>query len=186
MALEYLAKYIEVQFNMGQTNNPIVPIRHFASSRRKLGEAVKAGDLFTDMDAAIREWELITKGALEISVLFDSTLPGRQNIIKKDAKKGLSGINKTMAEMEAARSKIPAITRPDVSGMSLFFGMKTVHNHYPRSILDVTTWRKFFTKPGRFLEVSAPTFERNTVVFGMNIFEAITFRSWNTMAISGP
>lgn len=186
MAEEYLAMYIEVQFNMGQTNNPIVPIRHFASSRPRLGQAVQNGDLFTDLDAALREWELITNGALEISVLFDSTLPGRKNIIKGQAKKGMAEINVTMALKEHAQSQIPAIQRPDVSGLALFFGMKTAKTPYPRPILDVTTWRKFFTKPGAYVEVSAPTFERKFAFLSNNLFEAMTFRQWNTMAISGP
>jgi hypothetical protein len=162
-----------------------VPIRHFASTRSKLGVAVQSGDFFTDMHAAMREWQLIIHGATEISVLFDSTLPGRENIIKGNAKKGMSDIKQTMALQEHAHAQIPAIRRPDVSGFSLFFGMKMIKTQYPRSI-NVVTWRKFFTKPGAFLELSGPTFERNVVAFGQNNFEAMTFRSWNLMAIDGP
>lgn len=184
MALEYLAMYIEVQFNMGQVDNPIVPIRHFASSRVKLGEAVKRGDLFTDMDAALREWNLLRR-ALEISVLFDSTLPGRENIIKGKAKKGMTEVNETIALQEHAHSQIPAITRPGVSGFSLFFGMKTAKTQYPRSV-HIVNWRNFFTKPGAYLEISGPTFERNKADSGGNSFEAMTFRQWNTMGIDGP
>ena len=187
MALEYLAMYIEIQFRMGATENPIVPIRHFASARLRLSEAVKSGNFFTDMEEALREWNLIRNGAREISVLVDSTLPGRENIIKGAAKKGLAEVNDTMALAEHARSQIPAITRPDVSGFTLFFGMKTVKTPFPRPILDIVHWRNFFTKPGAYVELTGgPTFERNSVDFQSNRFDAITFREWGTMIISGP
>lgn len=186
MALEYLAMYIEVQFEMGATENPILPVRHFASSRPKLGEAVKSGELFTDLDAALREWDLIKSRSREISVLFDSTLPGRQNIIKGNAKSGLSAINKTLEERAAANAAIPAIRRPDVSGFTLFFGMKTSTTRFPRPIIDVIHWRNFFTKPGAYVEVTGPTFERNVVILPPNIFEAMTFRDWGNMFVDGP
>jgi len=185
MALEYLAMYIEIQFVSGKVDNPVVPIRHFASSRPKLGEAVRSGDFFTDMDAAIREWNLATNGAREISVLFDSTLPGREKIIKGRAEKGMSEVKETMARQEHALSQIPAIQRPDVSGFTLFFGMKTFKTRYPREVM-ITTWRNFFTKPGAYVELSNPSFERNSRDLNGNTFEAMTVRDWSLMAVAGP
>jgi hypothetical protein len=185
MASEYLAMYIEVQFVSGRVDNPIVPIRHFASSRPRLGEAVRSGEFFTDMDAALREWKLCTSGALEISVLFDSTLPGRENIIKGRAKKGMAEIADTMEAKEHAMAQIPAIQRPDVSGFTLFFGTKTSKTPYPREV-DISKWRNFFTKPGAYIELSAPSFERVTRDFNGNTFTAMTFRDWSMMAIGGP
>ena len=188
MAMEYLAMYIEVQFQMGQTENPIVPVRHFSSSRPRLGEAVQSGNLFTDINDALREFDLILASPKkEISVLFDSSLPGRENIIKGRAKTGMKEINKTMADEVAKRAQIPAIQpRPDVSGFTLFFGMKTVKTPFPRPILDVVHWRNFFTKPGAFAEVSSPNFERVTRPVNGNFFEAMTFRDWNTFAFDRP
>ena len=185
MALEYLAMYVEIQFVPGKVDNPIVPIRHFASSRTRLGEAVRSGEFFTDMGTAIREWNFCTNGALEISVLFDSTLPGRENIIKGRAKTGLSEINETMARQEHAMSQIPAIQRPDVSTARLFFGMKTAKAQFPREV-DISKWRNFFTKPGAYIELWGPTFERNIRDFNGNTFSAMTFREWSTMAVGGP
>lgn len=178
--------YIEIQFSMGAVDNPIVPVRQFASSRPKLGKAVMSGIFFTDMDEALSEWNQVTNGAKEISVLFDSTLPGRKNIIKGPAKKGLSEINLTLAQEEHARAQIPAISGPDVSGFTLFFGMKKANTPYPRPVLDVVHWRNFFTRPGAYVEISAPTFERNFALLGTNVFESLTFRRWNIMTVDGP
>jgi hypothetical protein len=178
--------YVMVQLKMGATNNPIVPIRHFTAARAKLSDAVKSGNFFTSLDDAMFEAKQLFQGAKELSVLLDSTLAGRDRIIKGPAKTGLKTINDAIAGVANQLAQVPVIQGPDFSGFTLFFGLKTVQTAYPRPIIDVSTWRRFFTKPGAYIELSGPSFERRAVEFNNNTFDGVTLRRWSTIIHDGP
>jgi hypothetical protein len=184
MSLEYLAMYIGLGFDQGQYDKMVFPVRHFASSRTKISDAIKSDKLFTDMADANREFELIKlQKPKELSVLFDTTLPGRENIFKGPSKNMPIAVNISLGLLQRAHAAKPSIGGPEIYEVLLFYGMKTVKNHYPRSPLDIVHWKGNFTKPGHFAEFTGSTFERNFASFGGFKFEAITFRNWDTMAV---
>jgi len=184
MASEYLAMYIGLKFGPGSSNAWVSPIRHFASSRAKISNAIKSNSLFTDIGDANKEWGLLKlQKPKELSVLFDTTQPGRENIIKGPSKNMPHVINMSLFFLERAHAAKPSIGGPEVYEVILFYGMKTIKNHYPGHFLDVLQWRKYFTKPGHYAEFTGSSFERNVASFGGFKFEAITFRNWYNMVI---
>jgi hypothetical protein len=184
MSLEYLAMYIGLRFGQGVYDKMISPVRHFASSRTKISDAIKSGKLFTDMNDANSEWDLIKlQKPKELSVLFDTTLPGRENIIKGHSKNMPFVINLSLFGEERAHASKPSIGGPEIYEVTLFYGMKTVKNHYPTSPLDIVHWQNYFTKQGHYGEFTGPSFERNVASFGGFKFEAITFRNWYNMVV---
>lgn len=155
MSSEYLAMYLGVQPTAG-AEHIIIPVRHFAADRHRLGRAITGNKLFTDFETARIEIDIFwTNKSNTMAFLLDSNLPGRENIIKGKAVRNF----KMLFELFNASIKkiqgIPVLNGPQVGSVCLAFGVKTTKDPYPTGFLSNEFYaRKIFSKEGYFLRAS--------------------------------
>ncbi len=177
MARDYLAMYLNVQFNFGEFN--VVAIRHFSANTARLAEAIRNGNLFTDLTALKHEATMVEQQK-EITVLLDSTLPGRKKILPAAAQENLSNINNIYSKFYEARTNPVNPPRIDFNIRS---GIRNIN--LPRPYIDGFASYSTF-KSGYFdmsingdadIKIHPPT------PIDGHVYFAVTFSKWDRMLL---
>jgi hypothetical protein len=176
MSSEYLAMYLGIQPSLG-AEHLIVPVRHFAANRYRLGDAIAKNKLFTDFETARLEMDVFWGNKNKtMAFLLDSSLPGRKNIIKGKAVHNLKMLFDVLDSAVKKSQAAPVIGGAQIEGsVSLAFGIKTIKNSYPTGFLSNEFYsRKIFSKEGYFIRASEsgslkmlPGFSRGNVFFAV-------------------
>lgn len=124
MASDYLAMYLKVAFDMGELGN-VVAIRHFSAATSRLSDAVKSGNLFTEPeDVKIEAQQCAAQR--QVTVLVDSTLPGRNKILPQEGKDAADRILKKLNDIQNAPPSAPVIGGTTISSISIRSGMRNM------------------------------------------------------------
>lgn len=179
MARDYLAMYLNVRFSFGDRN--VVAIRHFSSDPARLTEAIRGGNLFTDLNVLKDEAGRVAHFK-QVTVLLDSTLPGRKSILPAAARRNLKKIN---SEFEAALYAVnPSSMKGKIFDFNIRSGIRNIN--LPRPYRDGSAGQSTF-KSGWFdmqpngdvvFEIHPPA-----IIDGHG-FVAVTFRGWDQMLLT--
>ena len=178
MSSEYLAMYLGIQPSLG-AENLIVPVRHFAANRHRLGHAIAGNKLFTDFQTARMEMDVFWGNRDKtMAFLLDSSLPGRKNIIKGQAVHNLKMLFDVLNSAVKKAQSAPVIGGAQIDGsISLAFGIKTIKAPYPTGFLSNEFYSgKIFSKEGYFIRASeSGSFQILPHLSGGNVFLAVEF-----------
>jgi hypothetical protein len=165
----YLAMYLSLEFQMG---GPIfVPVRHFAESTRRLGQDIIQNKFHTKLDEANAAiGRIIAQRQVQVAVLLDSTLPGRNVILQRPLARGnmvrvAHGFQKLFAPPTA-----PVIQQVPELGFSIKFGMKNARTPYPDPFVEAGN----FTSGEGIIEFRG-RIHRRPAIIGPNLFVALLF-----------
>ena len=166
---DYLAMYLSLEFQMG---GPIfVPVRHFAESTQRLGQDIIQDKLHTKLDeanAAIRR--IIAANKVQVAVLLDSTLPGRDVILKRPLAKGnMVRVGHELQKLFAPPTAPVIQPIPDLR-FSIKFGMKNIRTQYPDPFVEAGN----FTSGMGSIEFRGLV-HRLPAIIGLNFFFALLF-----------
>jgi hypothetical protein len=180
MASDYLAMYLKVAFDMGELGN-VVAIRHFSAATSRLSDAVKSGNLFTDLeDVKIEAQQCAAQK--RVTVLLDSTLPGRDKILPQEGKDAVDRILKKLNDL--SNPTAPIIGGPAISSISIRSGMRNMSfpRPYRQGFVDNRNFRSSLfsmdTSGGTRFQIIPP------VSFNGNMFFAVTFFGWDQMLLT--
>ncbi len=182
MASDYLAMYLQVKFDLGEIGN-VVAIRHFSATTSRLSDAVKSGKLFTDLEDVKKEAQQVA-AQKQVTVLLDSSLPGRDKILPQEGKDNVDKILKRLNALQNPVQPQPTIGGPQISSISIRSGMRNMSlpRPYRQGFVDNSAFRSSLfsmdtSGGGKFIIVSPVSFNGNS-------FSAVTFYGWDQMLLA--
>lgn len=182
MASDYLAMYLQVQFDMGETGN-VVAIRHFSAATSRLSDAVINGNLFTDLsDVKIEAGQCAAQS--RVVVLIDSSLPGRNKILPPEGRQAAARILNKLNDIQNTPPSAPVFGGPKITSISIRSGMRNMSlpRPYRQGFVDNRNFRSgvfsMDTTGGVRFEVIPPVFVNG------NLFFAVTFFGWDRMLLT--
>lgn len=182
MANDYLAMYISIAFDLGEIGN-IVAIRHFSATTARLSAAIQSKSFFTDLNDVKNEAQLVAQ-ARQVTILLDSTLPGRKNIIPRAASTNLSRIYSKFNNLLNPAQPKPTVTGPYIADFNIRSGMRNLS--LPRPYKDEIVDSQHF-KGGVFdmgINGGARFRVIPPVILDNNIFLGVTFHGWSRMLLT--
>lgn len=179
MARDYLAMYLNVAFSFGD-RNPIA-IRHFSADTARLADAIRNGNLFTDLNA-LKEEARRVEHFKQVTVLLDSTLSGRKNILPAAAQ---SNLRRIYSKLQAAFYAVnPSSMKGRIFDFNIRSGIRNID--LPRPYTDG------FAGSGTFKSGWFDMQPNGDVVFELHPpaiidghgFVAVTFRGWDRILLT--
>jgi hypothetical protein len=178
MPNDYLAMYLKVNFGSGKPD-AVVAIRHFSANKSRLSDAIKSGNLFTDFEQVKKEASQV-RAQKNITVLLDSSLPGRNNILPQEGKDGVNLIISEIGNLLNPSQPNPAIGGPIISSLKLWSGMRNMSLPRPYKV----GFNDTIFKPN-YLSMHTIGIVRFSpvvpVVFEANLYMAVSFSGWDDM-----
>lgn len=183
MAKDYLAMYLQVTFDLAEASS-IVAIRHFSAHTSRLSDAVKSGNLFTDMeDVRIEARQAVAQK--QVTVLLDSTLPGRKQILPPDAEANLKTIMSKLDDRVTSSQTGPrGFAGPKISSISIRSGLRNMSlpRPYKQGFVDNRTFTSgvfdMSTSGGAHFTKIPP------VQINGDMYHAVTFHNWGQMMLT--
>jgi hypothetical protein len=176
---DYLAMYLSLEFHMG---GPIfVPVRHFAESTQRLAQDIMQNKLHTKLDEANAAiGRIMAPNKVQVAVLLDSTLPGRNVILKRPLARGnMVRVGHELQKLFAPPAAPVMQPNPDLR-FCINFGMKNIRTQYPDPFVEARN----FTSGMGTINFRAQI-HRRAAIIGMNFVLALLFDHASGLIVFG-